>query len=33
MYLDEPTTGLDPSKREDMWDWCAVWWTTARPCC
>src|SRR6195952_1074757 len=19
MYLDEPTTGLDPSKREDMW--------------
>lgn len=20
IYLDEPTTGLDPSKREDMWD-------------
>ena len=33
IFLDEPTTGLDPSKREDMWEVVRASWTTARPCC
>ena len=33
IFLDEPTTGLDPAKREDMWDVVRAWSATARRCC
>ena len=33
IFLDEPTTGLDPAKREDMWEVVRGWSPRARPCC
>ena len=33
IFLDEPTTGLDPAKREDMWDVVRSSSARARPCC
>jgi len=33
LFLDEPTTGLDPRTRNDVWRFIENWSATARPCC
>ena len=33
LFLDEPTTGLDPASRSDLWQVIGSWWPTAPPCC
>ena len=33
LFFDEPTTGLDPQTRQDMWRWTEELVREARPCC
>ena len=33
IFLDEPTTGLDPAKREDMWEVVRSLVADGPPCC
>ena len=33
LFLDEPTTGLDPRSRLGLWEVIQAWSTRARPCC